>query len=717
MVMLGLKDEIDTSALHRAGEHLAAGYFEEPDAPPIRRLARGLCRHFERSPLPEWSGEPLYPCGSTQLPVNHSAIHFSSWSSLNVDRYALQQKIDRHKGSPVAEALAESGNRLNGLYGVGSVIPPEFSLGGRGYTHSIVNYGRILAEGLDGYHARLEHYAAVTDDPQKSDFYAAMRDIFNGLRVLQDRIERHIEESMAANPDLASPGRKLLKALKQVPFRPAHRFYEAMVAANLIWYLDGCDNLGRFDQDLGGYLEADLARGAISREEALDLVRQLWRNVDASSGWNAAIGGSNTDGQPGYNTLTELCLEAAVGRRRPSLALRIRKDMPEAIFDRAVETIASGCGLPALYNEEGYLAALPHTYSEMGSDLYRYAFGGCTETMVHGCSNVGSIDGGMNLLGLLPEMIREHLPGCASFEEFFNIFLKKMCTVIAEAIGYVNKDQELKARYQPQPLRSLLIDDCLERGIDYNAGGARYNTGVFNLGGIANVADSLAAIKELVYGGRVSPQEMIAALEADFEGYEDLLKRVRACPKFGNDDDRVDHIAIQVAEAAFDEIRSHKTWRGQTPFEPACIMFVTYAGAGQNVGATPDGRRAGSPIADSIGPMQGRDTHGPTAMLRSISKLPLHKAVGTPILNIRFAKDLFNSPEGREKFKSLVRACFEMGGMQLQVSVVDQAALRDAIAHPEKYEDLVVRIGGYSEYFNRLTPELKLSVLERTEHR
>jgi formate C-acetyltransferase len=191
---------------------------------------------------------------------------------------------------------------------------------------------------------------------------------------------------------------------------------------------------------------------------------------------------------------------------------------------------------------------------------------------------------------------------------------------------------------------------------------------------------------------------------------------LRACPKFGNDDDRVDALAVAVAEAAFDEVRRGRAWRGGAPFQPACIMFVTYADAGLPVPATPDGRRAGEPVADSIGPMQGRDRHGPTAMLRSVSKLPLGKATGTPILNIRVSPALLKAREGRDKFKALARAYFGMGGLQLQATVVDQEVLRDAIAHPERHGDLIVRIGGYSEYFNNLSPALKRAVMERTEY-
>ncbi|MCC6446511.1 MAG: hypothetical protein IT210_24040 [Armatimonadetes bacterium] len=711
-----IQAEIDFSLLHEAGEYLAAGYFEEPAASPVRRFSRGLRRHFERSPLPPYRGETLYPSGAASLPAGGSAVYFSYWSSLNVDSISLREKIEQSSGSPLSDVLREAGERLESLYGVGSAIPIEYALGGRGYTHSIINYGRVLSEGLDGYSLRLERCASATDSPGKLDFYAAMRDLLAGLRALQGRTCEHIGETIRANPSCRQTGERLLSALGRVPREPASSFYEAMAAANFLWYLDGCDNLGRFDQDLGPYLEQDISGGRISRAGALELVRLLWRNVDANSGWNAAIGGTNHQGRPGYNLLTDLCLEAAAGMRRPSVALRVRKDMPDAVFERAALSIATGCGLPALYNEEAYLEALPHIFDGIGEDACLYAFGGCTETMVHGCSNVGSIDGGINLLSLLPGLVRDRLASSDSFETFLEAYLDSMREAIAEVAKGVNRDQRLKAENQPQPLRSLLIDDCLERGTEYNAGGARYNTGVINLGGLANVADSLAALKELVFEGEIPAADFLAALDSDFTGCEPVRRLIQACPKFGNDDDRADAIAVRVAEAAFRAVRSHRAWRGNTPFEPACIMFVTYAGAGQVVKATPDGRRAGDPISDSIGPVQGRDTHGPTAMLASVGKLSLSAATGTPILNIRLAKELFATPEGRRKFRSLVRGFFDLGGMQIQVSVIDQAVLKDAIARPERHEDLIVRIGGYSEYFNRLSPELKISVLERTEH-
>jgi formate C-acetyltransferase len=213
----------------------------------------------------------------------------------------------------------------------------------------------------------------------------------------------------------------------------------------------------------------------------------------------------------------------------------------------------------------------------------------------------------------------------------------------------------------------------------------------------------------------LSGADLLDVLAQDFEGHEALRQRLRRCPRFGNDLPAVDDLAAEIADYVFRAFRRHEPWRGGR-FLPSCIMFTTYAAEGDKVGATPDGRRAGEPLADSIGPVAGRDHHGPTAMLRSVTRLPLHLAVGTPVLNIRFSQRLMTSGEGRRAVRDLIRTYFAMGGMQIQLSVVDRAVLEDAMIHPERHEDLIVRVGGFSAYFNTLSPALKAAILARTEH-
>jgi formate C-acetyltransferase len=261
--------------------------------------------------------------------------------------------------------------------------------------------------------------------------------------------------------------------------------------------------------------------------------------------------------------------------------------------------------------------------------------------------------------------------------------------VIRDVLGQLNRHFDARARHRPQPVRSLLMDDCVDRGRDFNDGGARYNWSAVNVAGLANVADSLAALRKVVLGERaVTPRDLRDILEGNFEGHETLRQRLAAAAKFGNDDTGVDARAAEVAGFVYGQIRGFPCARGGR-FLPSHIMFETYARAGHAVGATPDGRRAGEPLADSTGAVQGMDRQGPTAMLQSLARLPQRLALGTPVLNMR---------------------------MQLQLSVLDRAELEDALIHPERHGNLIVRIGGYSTHFNVLTPELKREVIKRTQY-
>jgi len=391
--------------------------------------------------------------------------------------------------------------------------------------------------------------------------------------------------------------------------------------------------------------------------------------------------------------------------------------MPQEVWDAAFDALATGCGLPALYNEEEFLRALREAHLGIREeDLGWYSGGGCTETMIHGRSNVGSLDAGINLPLILVGTLEEHLATARSFDELVAAYKEDVAKAVREITDQVSAYQEMKAQLCPQPIRSLLVDDCIEDGREFNAGGARYNWSVINVAGLANVVDSLAALREVVFERKEKTgAEFPEILKRNYEGEEPFRRRLSRCPRFGNDDPRADKIAADIAEFVFREFLRYAPWRGGK-FLPSCLMFVTYADAGASVGATPDGRLAGEPLADSAGPYQGRDRNGPTAMLKSVASIPHYLAPGTLVVNIRFTKDLFTTKVGREKLRHLIRTYFDLGGMQLQINVVDQAVLRDAIEHPERYGDLIVRVGGYSEYFNRLSPELKMTILERTEH-
>ncbi len=368
------------------------------------------------------------------------------------------------------------------------------TIGGRGYTHSIVNYGRVLAEGLDAYSQRIWAALGGVDAGSHTAFYNGMLDLLKGIRAWHYRLVDKLIQANIPGEDRA----KLIEALQQVPFRPARNFYEAMVAYNFIYYLDGCDNPGRMDQVLYPFYDQD---ATIDHDGALALTGAFFDNVCANAGWSLAIGGSHAGGSHAYQEMTEICLQAAHHKYRPSIELKVRPDMPDRIWELAMESLSTGCGQPAFYNEPGYLNALrtliPGIREE---DLVQWNGGGCTETMLHGCSNVGSLDAGINLLLILQGTLERMLElDEVQFEDIVQAFKADLRTTLDKVLEQLNDYFIARAEHRPQPVRSLLVDDCIERGVDFNAGGARYYWSVVNLAGLANVADSLQALREVVF--------------------------------------------------------------------------------------------------------------------------------------------------------------------------------------------------------------------------
>ncbi|HOJ20898.1 MAG TPA: pyruvate formate lyase family protein [Armatimonadota bacterium] len=694
-----LSQEALLARLDALGEWFAAGFLSLPGASPARRMAAGIRRYLEHAPLPEYTGRRLYPHGPTIWQTGNAVYHH--YVQMEYARAIYERKR-------AAAATDEDRAALDAMDAFFSSYPYA-----AGYTHSIPNYRRILNEGLDAYRERVEKHRALSEkrgEAARAEWYEAFGEVLDAVAGLRRRCIEKIQAAALESPGAEQNREALLAALARVPFAPARSFTEAMVAENFLFYLDGCDDLGRFDQDLLPYYE----RSRPSDEEALALIGELWENVDDACAWNVALGGTTRDGDPAYNPLTLLALRAGKGRRRPNLALRLRRDTPEAVWDTALETLSGGTGIPALYAEENYLAALEEAHLNVSrADLHDFAFGGCTETMIAGCSNVGSLDDKINLPEILVNALHAELPACASFDAFLERIRPYYIRQIREITDRVSRYQERRARHHPQLIRSLLIDDCIDNGRDYAAGGARYNWSVINVEGLGNVIDSLAAIREVVYERReVTPERLLSALRDNWEGDEALRRRVQRCPRYGNGDPAVDALAREFSEFIFREFLRYAPYRGGK-FLPSCLMFVTYADEGQRVAATPDGRRAGEPIADSAGAVQGRDRSGPTAALQSAASLDTRHAPGTLVVNIRLSKQLFAD---REKVKALVRGYFALGGLQVQINVVDQAVLRDALEHPEQHGDLIIRVGGYSEYWTRLSRPLQESVLQRVEH-
>ncbi len=697
-------------SLSASGEHCAAGLAELPTAPAIVRYARAYRRWLEGCSVGTYTRGPLFPAGS--LPWRGTAALEPDYSYT----FRWNQAVYEERMHGADRTTLVSLEAARALYEAERAKVPlidgPHTVGGNGYTHGIVNYGRVLREGLDSYGERIARGPALghAPDDDRRAFYRGMADLLEGIRAWCDRLCAAVRGAPPRDPWHEC----LVAALARVPFAPARSLYEAVVAYNLLYYLDGCDNPGRLDQELQPYYAA---ADESERREARELLEGFFDNVSANGGWSAAVGGSRAEDTPAYNELTALCLRASAGRYRPSLELRVRPDMPDSVWDAAFATLASGNGQPAFYNEVGYLEGLARLLPDVpAEDRVRWNGGGCTETMLHGVSNVGSLDAGINLPLILTGTLHRvlALPG-VSFQDVVDAFEDDVCRAVGDVTAQLNRYFAQRAVYRPQPVRSLLVDDCVDRGLDFNAGGARHNWSVVNIAGLSNVADSLEALFEAVFQKELySPAAVQKALEVNFQGYETMHTRLSRCARFGNDQDHVDALAVHLAEVVYSALLDAPCGRGR--FLPAHIMFETFASAGKAVGATPDGRRAGEPLGDSVGPVQGRDRRGPTAMLRSVARLPQAKALGTPVLNLRVAKDTLGAARSRGAVRGLIEGYFAMGGLQVQISLLDKAELEDALAHPERHEDLIVRIGGYSTYFNRLSDELKREVIRRTEY-
>ncbi len=645
-------------------EPYAAGFFEAPERSRFFRYANAHKRYWENVPLPEYAGGQLYPNGPKYWPgcAVTPEPSYTFWLDYNALGAKSQEAL---------KLMSEEAQKLH-------LLNTPHTVGGNGFTHSFPNYPRIVREGLNSYQARIQKL----DD---GDFKDGLLMVLEGIRIYHNRC---LELLRGANA-----GAGLISALERVPFERARSLYEAMVCWNFIYYIDGCDNPGGIDMAL-----YELYNG----EDITECIEEFYDNVEVNGGWSSTIG-------PDCNELTAQCLKAIRGRRRPSLEFRITQDTPAWAWEAAAEALESGGGQPAFYNEkliqQGLRQKFPHIPKE---DLLKFNGGGCTETMLAGISNVGSLDAGINLALIFSDCMRARLNDCARFEDFYNTLIDQAKREILSVLEQISAYQKEREEYRPNPVRSLLIDDCIDNQSDFNSRGARYYWSVVNVAGMINVIDSLLAIREWVYiKAKYSAEEFIRLLDEQDEGF---LRDMQRSPHYGVDDNNADSLGAAFASDIFRLFELKTPYLGGA-FLPSSIQFITYADAGKCVPATPDGRAAGEALCDSVSAVHGKDIKGPTALLNSVAALPFNMALGTPVMNLRLQKQHL-----RCGLEGLVQGFFKQGGMQLQISCLSLEDMLDALERPERHENLMVRIGGYSEYFNRLSDDLKHEVIKRTEH-
>jgi len=613
-----------------------------------------------------------------------------------------------------------------------------------GYMHNNPDTLTVLRKGFAFMQQQIDNEitkASAEHDSEGLNYLYAMQDYAHGVVAYYNKHLTALEEAVKqATGDRKRKLSIILDGYRRCFMEPATDFLSAFLSVYLCWMLDGCDSIGRLDYILGDFLERDLTEEKIDIALVREMLDNLWNLFERYNGWNLQIGGTTPEGKDCYNVLTRECLlcNARNKTRRPNLALRVTKNMPKDIWNLAIESIAAGNGKPALYNDELYIDTLHHYFPEIeAADLSMYGFGGCTETMITCMSSVDSLSGSMNLAdslmaalfngtniytGKICGLQTGNFESFETYEDFIEALKSQIDYGVASMADSINHNcscgpqrESKKNLGDPRIVRSMFTQGCTENRKAFDMGGAKYNWAVVSFQGTTILTDSVAAIKKCVFEDKtISKETLIQALKHDFKGYEYEQALLKNVAKFGNDIDWVDEIGHDLIDHAWEKTLQQKHARGGI-FVPSVILFSTYEDAGKNVSALPNGRNAGLPLNDSIGAFEGADTNGPTALINSVLKLPHTKAVGTPIFNMRFSKTLMNSTNGREKLIALLKSYLKQGGLQVQITVLSSEEMYAAQKEPEKYKDLIVRIGGYSEYFVYLSPNLQETVIKRAE--
>ena len=636
----------------------AEGLYEEPTRSLFYRKSLSLRRFYENCDLPVYQGKTLYPSGKASKP--------DYWGGLAID---LEQ-LETHDAVLAAQVRAD-------FCKAKSSVPKDHIVGGDMYTHSMPNYERVLKEGLSSYIPRIQKIKDI--------------DLREGLLHLVEGIETYINRCLVYLLTIGAE-KRLIDALKKVPMNPAENIYEAVVAWNFVMYLDGCDNLGCVAAGLLPYHQG---------EDITELLKDLYDNLDVNEGWSMALGTN-------CGTLTVQCLEASKGMRRPMIELFVDEETPDAVWEKAFEVIRTCNGQPAFYNPEGLLGGLKRRFPKItDEDIKNFCGGGCTETMLAGLSNVGSLDAGINLALLLEKTVKEDLPAVTSFELFYDRYIDVVWETVEKVTKEISNSQKERAVYTPLPMRTLLVDDCIDKGLDFNNGGARYAWSVVNFAGLINVIDAMLVIRDFVFTDNIlTAWDLIDRLERNDKAFLSAAKAHSV--SYGADDPDANAFAKKLSSDLYRLLDEPKPYFGEG-FLPASIQFMCQAEAGAVVGATPDGREAGTPLCDSLGAIFGKDKKGPTALLNSVTSLNLERALGVPVLNFNINPN-FKAPI----LKALILGYMKQGGLQMQITCVSRKILEEAYKNPEDHKNLVVRVGGYSEYFYRLSDELKRMIIDRT---
>jgi len=616
----------------------------------------------------------------------------------------------------------------------------------------------ILSQGLRGLRDRLREGLAAIDRSRSSD--GGRRTFCEAGLLSIDAVETYVRRyrnealrlAPSAEPTFARELREGADVLARVPESPAETLREALQAFWTVYVLvtlemGGCTpggglGLGRLDQFLHPYYRRDIDAGVLSRAEALELLEVFllgFRHVDyytwhqiATPGSQASLGGVTTTGEDASNELTELLMEASlrIAMPAPYLSLRLHRRAPERYWQAASNYVLGGLGFPIV--NDGVLVPAMLRHGRSLEDARDYICSCCYENTVPGREAFHPNGSYLNLPLVLElalnsgrslltgKQIGAGTPPPALLDSFddvlmsFTTQLSCVCDGLVTLVDHSDRSHMARRRY---PLMSLFIDDCVERGLDVCAGGARYNLTGCIVSGLPNVVNSLAAIRCVAFEeGAATLVELVGALADDFVGHDDLRAKLLAAPKWGNGDREVDGLASLVTDALYDQMMHRRNPRGGR-WQLALYSFVANHALGARVGASADGRRAGDSLTRNLDPTWGTDTHGPGAVLLSLSQIDFTQFPNGSTLDLTFDPEIASTHAQRARFAGFLKAFVDLGVMTMQISVTNTETLLDAQRHPERYPHLMVKVAGYSARFVDLPPEEQAELIGRSTQR
>ena len=614
-------------------------------------------------------------------------------------------------------------------------------------------FGGIKAE-AEAKLARLE--PTSTEALEQIEFYQAAALVTGGIITLANRYADKAAELAKAEPNRQRKTEleDIASVCRRVPEQPPKTFREAI---QTVWFTQLGSilsenslalNLGRFDQYMYPYYAKDIAAGKLDKAQAQELIEALWIKLSEwvwaissntakffagyNSFQNLTVGGRTRDGRDATNELSFMCLQATedVKTHQPGLSVRIHPDSPDEFLLAVCKLIRVGTGFPAVHNDRIGSAMLvaaglspedARDWSNCGCVVPHFRKVGEWTSAVS-VNLAASVEYALNqgksrITGKQMGLPEQAASTFTSYEEVKAAIFRQIAYLVKHSVVGTITAQQIHAEMVPRPYLSLLVDGCMEKGKDLSKGGAKYNVGPVLTGiGVADTANSLAMIKKLVFEEqKTTLAEICQALDANWQGYEELRQAALACPKYGNDIDYVDSIAVEITEFYHQQIVAYKDFFG-SKFNSAFMGISNYIPAGSVIGATPDGRKSQTPLTEGVSPHAGTDLTSPTAAMRSVAKINHDIHSGGTLMNVKLAPELLQSERNLKNLAALIRAYFALGAFHVQFNVISTETLRKAQENPEDYRDMLVRVAGYSTQFVNLSREAQDAIIERTTY-